>query len=114
MQGSTPTIDIEIPLDISGGGCEVYADLIQDEQIVLEYNFNGTQAPASIRPTGTLTGDEIDGKLLHLAMTQTDTLVLKRGDIGIQLRFMSGEGDTDTSEVVYGFVGEAYKKDVIS
>lgn len=113
MQGSTPTVDIEIPLDISGGGCVIYLDLIQNEQIVLEYNLNGTPAPAAIQPTGTLTSDDLDGRLLHLNMTQSDTLRLKRGDVGVQLRFQSDEGDTDTSEVIYGFVGEAYKKDVI-
>ena len=114
MQGSTPTIDVEIPLDVSGGGCKVYLDIIQGDEIVLEYTMNGTQAPADIRPTGTLVGDVYEGTLLILSMTQADTLRLDEGDAAIQLRYISALGDADTTIPVFGFVGKAYKSGVIS
>ena len=113
MQGSTPTIEIVIPLDISGGGCVVYLDLVQNGEAVLEYTLNGTAWPVETRPSGTLVGDDWDGNLLRLNMTQDDTLRLKEGDVAIQLRLKSADNLTDTTIPVFGYVGAAYKQGVI-
>ena len=111
-QGSTPTLELLLPLEIDSDSDVVYATLSQGFETALEFAINGTPAKSSTNP-GTLIVAEDDPSMLYLSMTQADTLALDVDDVILQIRAKTSEG-ADTFLPLYGRVVAATKKEVIS
>ena len=109
-RGSTPTLELELPFELPVASV-CYATFSQDDKPVLEYSVNGKPS-SGIRGAGTLTIDPDDPSILLLAMTQSDTLVLERGDADLQVRVRTYNG-ADTFLPLHGEIVQAQKEGVI-
>lgn len=107
FQGSTPTLELVLPLMLDQEDVAVVT-IRQGDHDMLEYAMNATPTQ-SIQGTGTLALKEDDHSVLLLAMTQADTLKLFTGDAEIQLRIVTEDG-ADTFVPVVGAVGPAFRK----
>lgn len=102
-RGATPTLELQLPIDISIGTWVVYVTFMQNHNVVLEYALNGTPSASSASP-GSVSVDRLDGNTLLVDMTQADTLLLTPGDVEIQVRVKSPAGLADTFLPVHGMI----------
>ena len=109
FQGSTPTLELVLPLALHAED-KIFLTFSQADQRVLEYAINGSASPAG---SGTLRLAEGEENVLLLSMTQADTLRLAAGDVELQLRLKNDVG-ADTFRPLIGRVGPARKEGVIA
>lgn len=102
-RGATPTLELQLPIDVSTGTWVVYVTFVQNHSVVLEYALNGTPSASSASP-GSVSVDSQDGNTLLVDMTQADTLLLSPGDVELQVRIKSPAGLADTFLPEHGVV----------
>ena len=100
FQGSSPTLELVLPLAVSPEDT-VYASFYQADRLVLDYTMQGVaDGPA---PTG-LQRDPLHENVLLLYMTKQDTLRLSAGDVVLQLHLTNSVG-SDTFRPLLGRIG---------
>lgn len=109
-QGSTPTLELELPFEAPVAAV-AYATFTQEDEPVLEYAYNSSPT-AAIKAGGKLIFDADDRSVLLLSMTQADTLKLVNGDVELQVRIRTNDG-ADTFYPIPGGVVQARKGGVI-
>ena len=112
FQGSTPRLEIVLPLEIDAASDIVYATMDQMDQSVLEYRINGTNRSGMVVPAGAMAVDETDADTIIIQMAQEDTLRLIPGEVLLQIRVKTSDG-ADTLIPIPGYVGKAQKPGTI-
>lgn len=102
-QGSTPTLELQLPIDVSGNSWIIYVTFSQDNAVVMEYTSGGTPTVTPTPPTGSLSVYNLQTNLLLVSMTQADTLRLAPGDVTVQVRIKNSDtGLADTFLPLHG------------